>query len=134
MCALPISRYRFGSGEAAAVDVHVQEIGARNHAEKPNHDQRDQRSPDAQLPADQQKQSKDEFSERQGVRDKENAAGREQFVRLHLDAEIRKVRGERKAQREQWPGNEVGEEKFRVTSINKNSTEREAGDPEDPSA
>src|SRR5260370_613224 len=38
---------RFGSRQAAAVDVHVQKVGARNHAEKPEQDQRDQGSRDA---------------------------------------------------------------------------------------
>src|SRR5262250_1454845 len=36
----------FGSAEAAAVDVHVQQVGTRDHAEETEHDERHQRGPD----------------------------------------------------------------------------------------
>jgi len=73
---------RFGRGEAAAVDVHMQQIGARNNAQESDQDQSDERSPDAKLPPDQQEQPEQDLGEGQRVCDKGNAHGREQFYTI----------------------------------------------------
>src|SRR2546429_985180 len=61
---------RVRGGEAAAVDVHVQEVGTGNQGQESQHEKSYQRSPDTQPPANQQKQAEQDFGEGQGVRDK----------------------------------------------------------------
>ena len=59
---------------------------------------------------------------------------REQIIRLHLDGEIREVGGQRKAQRKERPENKVGEEKFGVAGVNKDSAKDEPSDQDDCTA
>lgn len=41
-----------GSGETAAIDVHVQEVGAQDDEEKAEHDGGEEGGPDAEFPSD----------------------------------------------------------------------------------
>src|SRR5215472_14758516 len=119
---------RLWGGEAAAIDVHVQKVSARNHGQKTEHEERYQRSPEAQSPAYQKHQPQKDFGEWQSVRDKIHSGGREQFVRLHLLGERREIRGNREFQNEHRPQVRVGEENLGDARVNKNPAEHQPGD------
>src|SRR5580692_8292820 len=94
---------RFGSRKAAAIDVHVQEIRAQNNHKEPAHDQGEQRSPDAQAPADQKQYSEDDSRKRQCMGDELDAPGRQHFEGFHLGGEVSQVQGYGKLQYEIRP-------------------------------
>jgi len=63
------TRERLGLGEATAVDVQAQSVGAKNAGEESADDQCDEGGPDAELPANQEKKADGNFGEGQRLGD-----------------------------------------------------------------
>src|SRR5580693_7355974 len=125
---------RFGSRKAAAIDVHVQEIGAQDNNEEPDHDEGKQRSPDAQAPANQNQESQNDFRERQCVGDELDSPGRQHLEGFHLVPEVPEVQGYGKLQYEKGPEILVGQKNLRIARVNEDAAEKEAANPQDHAA
>src|SRR6202167_6682755 len=123
--------YGFGGGEAAAIDVHVQEISARYHDEEPQHDGGEQGRPDAQAPTDQQQQAQSDFRERQRVRDELDSPGRQQLEGFNLEPEIGNVGGQREFQEEIRAEVSGGQKQLGAACVDKDRAEDETPDPDD---
>jgi hypothetical protein len=121
----------FGRGEAAAIDVHVQEIGAQDYDEKPEHDGGEQRGPDAQFPANEYEQTQSDFREGKRVCDKLHSPVGEEFEGLHLEREVGEVGGYGELQEEPGPEGVIGEEGFGVAGVDEDGAEDQAADPHD---
>src|SRR5690242_3663998 len=119
---------RLGSAEAAAIDVHVEKISARNGSQESQHDQRHQSGPDAQPPSDQQQQPENNFRERQRVGHKIGSSRGKDLVGLHLLGKSRKVRGNGESEDEHGPQVGVGKKYLGDTGVNKNSAKEQAAD------
>src|SRR5260370_14397426 len=72
-----------GSGEAAAIDLHAESVRAHYGGEKSEHDQGDERGPDAESPADEQQKTEADFREGQRIGDKLDAPRRKNLIGIH---------------------------------------------------
>src|SRR4051812_11976296 len=122
---------RLGSGEAAAVDVHVQQISAQYDESEPDHDYGENGRPDAEAPADQQHGAEKNFREGQRMCDELHAPRRQHLECIDLECEIRDVGGYRKFQEEPGPEMRVGQESFGVAGVDKDGAKDETADPDD---
>src|SRR4051812_16242687 len=116
---------RLGSGEAAAVDVHVQQIGAQNDESEADHDYGENGRPDAEAPADQQHDAEKNFREGQRVRDELDSPRRQHLECIDLKSEIRDVRGNRKFQEKPGPEMSVRQKRFGIPRVDKDRPEDE---------
>ena len=122
---------RLGNCEATAIDVHVQEIRARNDHEKSQHDQCEQGSPDAQTPTNHQQQPKKDLGEGQSMGDELYSPRRQHLKRVYLVREVRDVGRNGKLQDEHRPQVRVGEKNLGDARVYEDSTEDQAADPDD---
>src|SRR5271157_445939 len=129
-----LEAYPLRGSKTAAIDVHVEKIGARNATQEPQQQQSNERGPDLQAPANQEQQAQNDFGKRQRIGDKGNARGREQLVRFNLDTKICEIGGNGKLQHEEGPEHVVGEEDLRDACINEDDTENDTSNPDDDAA
>src|SRR5579859_540039 len=125
---------RLGCRKAAAIDIHVQCVSAQNSNEKPKHQQRKQRSPNAQAPANQKQEPEDDLRKRQRVGDELHSPRWQHLERCHLESEVREVHGYGKFQNEKRPQVSVWLECLRVACVNEDAAEDQTPDPDDGAA
>src|SRR5882672_3390249 len=89
----------FGDAETTAIYFHVQKISAENSEEKSGHDESYQAGPDAQLPANQEKQSKGNFGKRKRMGNKVDGRFGQKLIRIHLHGEKSECDAKRRALR-----------------------------------
>lgn len=119
-----------GGGEAAAVDVHVQEVGAEDYYEKTQHERGEKRGPDAEFPSDQYENAEGDFGEGESVGDELNSPVGEEFEGFDLQGEIGEVGGDGELQEEPRPESVVGEKGFGVAGVDEDGAEDEAAGPD----
>jgi hypothetical protein len=120
----------FGSGEAAAIYVHVQKIGAQDYNEEAEHDQGEKRCPDAQAPAYQDEEAEDYFREGQSMGDELDSPRGQHLKGFDLESEIGEVGRNGKLQKEQGPQGVVGKKRLGIAGVNKDGTENDTPDPD----
>ncbi len=119
---------RLGIGEATAINLEAEGIGAHYDDEEAKNEETGECGPDAQLPTDEEKQAEGDFGKGQRVRYILHGPRREQLVGIDLQRKKRKRDGDGRA------GMHDRKEKLGVACVDKDACKDQPADPDDSAA